>query len=178
MQSTFAKLATTMLFAMALGPASGCSMTVATDPNAYPFDASKTLALPSGAEVDVVNGFSSPTRTQLEGSMFLDLHEATETAAAIARRELARKGVAVRPGAARTIVLRVSQPSWTHGFAVMGVVLTLEAELGGTTVYPVGEARSGANAMRVCNLALTRSVEALLARPELQTYLAAEPSSR
>lgn len=168
-QKSFARV----LLGLALGLASGCAFTIDTDPDAYPFPSSDVFAVTPGVKVDVVNGIPDPTRTQLEGSTWCDISDMTETAAAIARRELAKKGLVVGPGADKKVVLRVLEPSWSHGFAVMGGVITLEAKFGDKTIWAVGEARSGAGAVRVFNLALSHSVEALLKKPELQAYLTA-----
>jgi hypothetical protein len=179
MKERFVKLFVPMFLGLALTLASGCAFTIDTSPDSYPFPSAEVFAVTPGVKVDVVNGHPDPIRTQLEGSTWCDLQDMTETAAAITRRELAKKGVVVGPGAGKQVVLdagkqlvlRVLEPSWTRGFAVMGGVVTLEAKFGAETITVVGDARSGAGPVRVFDLSLTRAVEKLLKRPDLLAYL-------
>lgn len=158
---------------LAVGLVSGCAFTIDTSPDSYPFPSNEVFSVTPGVKVEVVNGLPGVTRTQLQGSTWCDLSEMTETAVAITQRELAKKGLVVGPGAGKQIVLRVLEPSFTQGFAVMGGVITLEAKFGTKTITVVGDARSGAGPVRVFDLSLTRAVTALLKRPDLQEYLTA-----
>lgn len=171
MKDKFVELFVPTFLGLALTLASGCAFTIDTSPDSYPFPSADVFAVASGVKVDVVNGHPDPIRTQLEGNTWCDLQDMTETAAAITRRELAKKGVVVGPGAGKQLVLRVLEPSWTRGFAVMGGVVTLEAKFGAETITVVGDARSGAGPVRVFDLSLTRAVEKLLKRLDLLAYL-------
>lgn len=170
MRHSFPKIAASVCLGFALGLTAGCTFTVHTDPASADFPSKEVPPLPAGVKVDVANGYSGPSMFAMNGNLQADLQQFTETAAVVLRRELANKGAVVGAGSERKIVLRVLSPMWSQGFGFVRGLVSLEAQIGSTTINAEGEAR-GADAGRDFSAAITRAVAALMAKPEFQAAL-------
>ncbi len=148
--------------------ASGCTFTIVTDPNAYPVAAGELPALPSGASVQLVNGYSKSYVARMDHNQQADLQQFTQTAIVALGRALAEKGVAVEGG--KSIVLEVLNPTTTPGFGMARCSVLLDAQLGATKVSVFGEA-AGVDVNRNYSSAITNAVVALLKEPALREYL-------
>jgi hypothetical protein len=69
--------------------ATGCSTTIATNPDAYPFPSHEVFALRSG--VSLSNGYPTEKRVELASHVFCDLRHFTETALTRVQRESRRR---------------------------------------------------------------------------------------
>lgn len=159
--------------ALAVALATACSVTIGTDPNAYPFPSDEVFEVAPGTALSVSNSYREPTRVKLENRVYCDLQHLTETTRAIVERELVAKGAVLRDEASKKIVLRVINPIWTRGMWSVRASLGLEARYGDQAVTIIGEYQTGGNAMRAFNGAILRATTALLKTPELKAYLAA-----
>ncbi len=155
---------------VAVSLAAGCVFTIPTDPKLYPVAADKVPALPAGAKVELVNGFSRSYMARMEGNQQADLQEFTQTAITLATGALEQKGVAVGAGG-KPVVLEVTGPTWTPGFGMTRGSVSLDATLGATKVSTWGEA-AGINATKNFSSAISEAVENLLQKAEFRDYLA------
>jgi len=151
--------------------AGGCSVTIGTRPDAYPFPSDQIFDVEPGVTLEVVNGYTASERVTLASNVYCDLRHFTDTAVGIVQRELGKKGVTIGPNAEKRVVLRIVDPVWTLGTWTMKGKVTLQAQFGATTVSVDGQAQTGGNAPRVFNASILRSVIALLKNAELQAYL-------
>ena len=149
----------------------GCSLMVGTRPDAYPFPSEQVFDVRPGAVIDVVNGYPSAQKVTLQRNVYGDLHNFTATAVGIVGRELAKKGVAIEPHAAKKVVLRIIDPVWTIGMWSMKANVTIQADFAGRTITADGPYQTAGNAMRAFNGAILRGCVALLQDPVLQAYL-------
>ena len=158
-----------LLAMMLLG--SGCSITVGTRPDAYPFPSEGVFDVNPGVALDVVNGYDGPQKVNLQSNVYADLHNFTATAVGIVERELGKKGVSIDPHGAKKVVLRIIDPVWTVGMWSMKANVTIQAEFAGRTITADGPYQTAGNAMRAFNGAILRGCVALLQDPVLQAYL-------
>jgi hypothetical protein len=155
-----------------------CSLTVGTNPNAYPFPSSEIPPLTEGVSVSVLNSYAASERVVVAGGIYGDLQQFTDTAVAMVQRELSSKGLVVSPDGGRTIRLRMKYPSLAMGTWSMTARVALETELGNGETFAVdGESQTGGNAMRAFNGAILRAVTGLLKDQRLAAYLNDPPSA-
>jgi hypothetical protein len=150
----------------------GCSTTIGTNPEAYPFPSHEVFELRPGVSVALSNGYPAEARVELASRVYCDLRHFTETATAMVHRELAKAGASVGAVGPATVVLRMTHPSWIRGSWTMKGRVTLEAQLGnGQKLSYDGESQTGGNAMRAFNGAILRAVTAFLKDPAVAAYL-------
>jgi hypothetical protein len=150
----------------------GCSVTIGTSPNAYPFPSEEVFGVRSGVTVSVTNFYTAPERVELASRVFCDLQHFTATAVTMVQRELQDKGVTMSSDAEKTIVLKMVYPNWVRGMWSMIGRITLQATLGnGEEITIDAENKTAGNAPRAFNGAILRVVTALLKNETLAAYL-------
>lgn len=167
-----AGLSACVSFALSVVLSTACSLTVGTRPDAYPFPSERVFDVTPGGSVSVSNFYGAEERVELGSRVYCDLRHFTETAISMVQRELGKKGLILSPDGNKTVVLRMTHPSWVQGMWSMKGRVRLEAQLGnGDAVAVDGESQTGGNAMRAFNGAILRAVTALLEDPTLAAYL-------
>ncbi len=150
----------------------GCSVTIGTNPDTYDFPSERIFHVTPGEKLTVENFCISEERVELGSRVYCDLRHFTDTAVRMVERELTMKGVDLSASAEKTVVLRMTHPSWVLGTWTMIGRVRLEAELGnGQTVAVDGEHKTAGNAMRAFNGAIMYAVTALLEDPTLAAYV-------
>ena len=166
------KLAAWRILAVLVLFLNGCSVTIGTNPDAYPFPSEEVFDVSPGISVSVTNFYTAPEQVELASNVYCDLAHFTETAITMVRRELSNKGLLMSSTGEKSIILRMAHPSWVRGAWTMKGRVTLEAELGdGEKLSIDGESQTGGNAMRAFNGAILRAVTGLLKDPSLAAYL-------
>lgn len=150
----------------------GCSVTIGTSPDAYPFPSEEVFSVRPDVAANVTNFYAEPEVVELASQVFCDLQHFTATAVTMVQRELGNRGVAMSPGAEKTVVLKMTHPNWVRGTWTMKGRVTLEAALGnGERVEIDAENQTAGNAMRAFNGAILMAVTDLLKDETLAAYL-------
>ena len=151
---------------------SGCSLSIGTSPDAYPFPSEVVFSVRPGVEANVTNFYTEPEVVKLASAVRCDLQHFTATAVTMVQRELGISGVAMSPNAEKTVVLKMVDPDWVRGMWTMKGRVTLEAALGnGEEVVVDAEYQTAGNAMRAFNGAILRAVTGLLEDEIFAAYL-------
>ena len=83
-------------------------------------------------------------------------------------RELEKQNVTLSPDATKTVILKMTHPSWVRGMWTMRGRVTLQAALGnGEQVSIDADYQTGGNAMRAFNGSILRAVTGLLQEQRL-----------
>jgi hypothetical protein len=165
-------LAISLLVAVLIALLSGCSVTIGTSPDAYPFPSEKVFSVRPDVAANIANFYTEPEKVELASRVYCDLQHFTATAVAMVRRELEVKGVAMSPDAEKTVVLKVVYPSWVRGMWTMRGRVTLQAALGnGEQVTIDADYQTGGNAMRAFNGSILRAVTGLLEDEVFAAYV-------
>jgi hypothetical protein len=158
---------------------SACSMTISTNPNAYPVPSETALApVPTGAAVSFVNPYPAKTVVPVMRKLRCDLHNLSDTVSQILTRELAKVGVRTMGSSFPEATVRVVNPRYTQGAWTVSAGMTIAVDFAnGTTVSGDGDYESG-NAMRAFNGAAQRAAINLLQNPKCMAALGSSANSR
>ncbi len=150
----------------------GCSVTIGTSPDAYPFPSEEVFSVRPDVAANVTNFYAEPEVVELASRVYCDLRHFTATAVTMVQRELRDRGVAMSPAAEKTVVLKMTHPNWVRGTWTMKGRVSLEAALGnGERVEIDAENQTAGNAMRAFNGAILLAVTDLLKDEVFAAYL-------
>ena len=151
----------------------GCSLNIATKPDAYPFPSEQVFDIRSNIAVNIENFYTNPKVVEIGDRVFCDLQQFTGTALTMVQRELQIKGVKISPNTGKTVVLKMIYPRWIYGsFRAMTVHITLQAILENGQVITIdAEYQTLGNAYRAFNGATLKAVTGLLRDKEFSAYL-------
>lgn len=158
-----------LLFALA-----GCArLNVESSPDTFPIPDTAASGLRGGQSVAVENFYQGPTVVpvaEIGAGVDADLHQYTQTAVTLLKREFRKQGIEIRPGS-KTVTLKVSDVSYNYGWTI-SYRLNLTAELkGGGIVIVTADNNSPATAYRAIDGAIMRAVTRLLFNPEFEKYI-------
>ncbi|NCF28472.1 MAG: hypothetical protein GWP69_13885 [Gammaproteobacteria bacterium] len=164
------RIALTLTSLLLLG---GCTYHQIASPTTY-----EMVAIPGfsvGGSVSLIN-----TRTSSEDALYLssagrkfygNLTQWTDTAIAIARRELEKRHATIEPGATKSLGLAITSTRATEGFWGFSVFTTLKVKTGdGYTKAYTGEGSSPI-ATRAPDAAIMESVAAMFRDQKIVDYL-------
>lgn len=101
-----------------------------------------------------------------------DLKQWTETAIAITKREIIKRGLHVNDNSSKKLKLSVDSAKGTFGFAVIRIETTLKAETSdGYFNEYIGDNRSPATIYRAADGAVMRAVAEMLRDPKIVEFL-------
>jgi hypothetical protein len=167
---TTIRIALTLIGLLLLG---GCTYHQKASPTTYEMVAIPAFSVSSS--VSLIN-----TRTSSEDALYLssagrkfygNLTQWTDTAIAIAKRELEKRGAAIEPGATKSLGLAITSTHATEGFWGFSVFTNMEVKTGdGYTRTYRGEGSSPI-ATRAPDAAIMESVAAMFRDPKIMDYL-------
>lgn len=152
---------------------SGCSVRIETKPDAYPFPSEQVFNVRSGVAANITNFYTNPEEVEIARNVFCDLQHFTDTARMMVQRELQMKGVEMRAYAEKTVILKMTSPSWVSAsiWSVESKV-TLQATLGNGEIVMIDAVnRTSGNAMRAFNGAILKAVTGLLQDKVFAAYM-------
>lgn len=167
---------TQAVIALVVSVLAGCAAPVIhTSPDTFnvPADAAKHLR--AGANVALNNAYPAETKVKIwvygDSGWIADLKQYTDTVIMMLGAEMKKKGVALDPKAAKTVILRVYDVSASPGW-VIASTLTLEARYGdGTKSIITAKNSSPSDAWRSVDGSLMFAVSQLLGDDKFVAYI-------